>query len=459
MDKIQQYKDILKRFTSEPEHDDVQVHTIEEPYIYVVPLKIEIDAFANSSDIEDLISVQNIGNGNLKIENVKVEDSEFIDWIKIISNIADIQSSNKIKYKVSLSALKYGKHFGKISIKSNSARDSTKIVNVIVDYLDYEPWEIEPKDECDFGEVQSTQRVRFTYNNKDDAKRVYVMGDFNKWKFKSLRMEKYYDGFETNIPLKIGKYRYRFIVDEIEIPDYTKPTIMDKLRGQCNEIFVPNVEREIKVSNNQTASDLSLNLKSSVSWLILNRNEVIVKSRASEIVRASLNPNELNIGLNEGTITFHSNCNIKPSVSLKVYTKVLTNGTDRTSEPTRRKHLERRLYDSHLLGTIRSIVGTKSRKLLVTGLFIVLFSIYLIYRITSFNKNSEPTFTYTEIAVQSMPPGVQVYRDGIEEGLTPIVLKEVKSGSIIVLRYNSIERVFKINEQNQFVIFCNFTNQ
>ena len=47
-----------------------------------------------------------------------------------------------------------------------------------------------------------------------DAKEVFLVGDFNNWNGEGYRMKKFKDGIcKKKVPLKPGRYEYRFIVD------------------------------------------------------------------------------------------------------------------------------------------------------------------------------------------------------------------------------------------------------
>jgi 1,4-alpha-glucan branching enzyme len=46
------------------------------------------------------------------------------------------------------------------------------------------------------------------------AKNVYVAGDFNNWQLdEACRLKQHNGTWTTKIPLKLGRYRYRFVVD------------------------------------------------------------------------------------------------------------------------------------------------------------------------------------------------------------------------------------------------------
>lgn len=75
-----------------------------------------------------------------------------------------------------------------------------------------------------------------------DAKMVSVIGDFNNWARRdSLRLNRSHDGTWTkNVPLKPGIYHYRFIVDDVWIPDPKNP------KGRVNSFGEVDSMLEIK---------------------------------------------------------------------------------------------------------------------------------------------------------------------------------------------------------------------
>ena len=60
----------------------------------------------------------------------------------------------------------------------------------------------------------SDGKVTFVFDQKPDAKRVFLAGDFNDWSPESRRMVKVRDGtFRARMALPRGEYQYKFVVD------------------------------------------------------------------------------------------------------------------------------------------------------------------------------------------------------------------------------------------------------
>ncbi len=63
----------------------------------------------------------------------------------------------------------------------------------------------------------------FTLQEHSDAKKVYLVGDFNNWNMIGTPLYKTKNGWETKIDLPKGKYYYKFIVDGYWTNDPTTP--------------------------------------------------------------------------------------------------------------------------------------------------------------------------------------------------------------------------------------------
>lgn len=66
--------------------------------------------------------------------------------------------------------------------------------------------------------------VKFNLNISG-AKKVFVIGDFNKWSFVNEMNKKQKDGWEIELALIKGRYRYLFVVDDKEILDPLNPEV------------------------------------------------------------------------------------------------------------------------------------------------------------------------------------------------------------------------------------------
>lgn len=80
--------------------------------------------------------------------------------------------------------------------------------------------------------------VKFTLKS-DDARHVYVVGDFNSWTLdENSRLERGKSlDWQKNITLKPGKYRYKFVVDGRWIHDPDNPEREDNIFGNFDSIL------------------------------------------------------------------------------------------------------------------------------------------------------------------------------------------------------------------------------
>jgi 1,4-alpha-glucan branching enzyme len=68
------------------------------------------------------------------------------------------------------------------------------------------------------------KKITFAYSANPNAKKVYLVGDFNQWDATARRMVKTRDGsFRAKLELAPGEYEYKFVVDGqwINDPDGT----------------------------------------------------------------------------------------------------------------------------------------------------------------------------------------------------------------------------------------------
>lgn len=67
------------------------------------------------------------------------------------------------------------------------------------------------------------EKLKFQLNGYEDAKEVYLAGNFNNWKQKELLMHKTEQGWELYYCLSPGNYEYKFIADGKWITDPSNP--------------------------------------------------------------------------------------------------------------------------------------------------------------------------------------------------------------------------------------------
>jgi 1,4-alpha-glucan branching enzyme len=78
--------------------------------------------------------------------------------------------------------------------------------------------------------------VTFVYNQKSEAKAVYLAGTFNDWSPDKKRMTRSKDGsFRARMKLAPGKYEYKFIVDGEWQADTDTATVQNE-HGTANNV-------------------------------------------------------------------------------------------------------------------------------------------------------------------------------------------------------------------------------
>lgn len=82
--------------------------------------------------------------------------------------------------------------------------------------------------------------VAFGYASKD-AKEVFVAGDFNQWSMNASPLTKDEQGnWSAVLPLKPGRYQYKFIIDGVWKPDPANPETVDDQHGGSNSVKIVN---------------------------------------------------------------------------------------------------------------------------------------------------------------------------------------------------------------------------
>ncbi len=82
------------------------------------------------------------------------------------------------------------------------------------------------------------QEVAFILSSRD-AKEVYLCGDFNQWKPRSLPMIRHGDNhcWEKRLVLAPGRYEYKFIVNGVWIHNPDAPENVPNKDGTLNSVL------------------------------------------------------------------------------------------------------------------------------------------------------------------------------------------------------------------------------
>lgn len=101
------------------------------------------------------------------------------------------------------------------------------------------------------------ETVRFKLNGFENAKKIYVAGDFNNWKPDELMLKKKQDAWVLSMVLGAGNYSYRFIVDGKWMPDPMNPNSSIE-NGQTNSFIAVKPNHTFKLSDYSGANTVRL---------------------------------------------------------------------------------------------------------------------------------------------------------------------------------------------------------
>ncbi|MCX5684552.1 MAG: isoamylase early set domain-containing protein [Planctomycetota bacterium] len=81
---------------------------------------------------------------------------------------------------------------------------------------------------------KKTTEVTFIFSGHPDANQVYLVGEFNQWDPKKLRMSKYRDGsFRAKVALTPGAYQYKFVADGVWLTD---PAAREQVKNELGTV-------------------------------------------------------------------------------------------------------------------------------------------------------------------------------------------------------------------------------
>jgi 1,4-alpha-glucan branching enzyme len=91
----------------------------------------------------------------------------------------------------------------------------------------------------DVSRPRSAKRMEVEFSlTAPDAKKVYLVGDFNDWAAEKDRMKKDEEGvWRLRVALTLGRHEYRFVVDGEWIEDPENPNTVDNPYGGVNSVM------------------------------------------------------------------------------------------------------------------------------------------------------------------------------------------------------------------------------
>lgn len=130
----------------------------------------------------------------------------FTNWKR---NALAMQNENTNEFSITIPLLQ-GKHFYKFIVDGEWT----------VDPLNEQ---IESDDEGNNNSLLCKSNTRFFLPNYTNAKKVFLVGSFNKWQDGSIKMIKTDSGWFANLYLVDGSYTYKYVVDDNWITDPANP--------------------------------------------------------------------------------------------------------------------------------------------------------------------------------------------------------------------------------------------
>lgn len=101
-------------------------------------------------------------------------------------------------------------------------------------------------------------KVSFKLSGFENARKVFVSGNFNGWKPNDLAMEKTIDGWVLNTTLTAGNYQYKFIVDDKWIIDPANPHYATE-KGHQNSLLAVKPNQTFRLKGHGDAKKVTLN--------------------------------------------------------------------------------------------------------------------------------------------------------------------------------------------------------
>ena len=117
---------------------------------------------------------------------------------------------------------------------SARGHDAQKAIKAIKDKFSADPDNSSKKIETSKGLVSTT----FKCGIKPEAKKVFLVGDFNGWDPQAEAMTRHGSQFSKCIRLPPGRYQYKFVIDGKWHADPNAPVVMSELGSTNNVVNV-----------------------------------------------------------------------------------------------------------------------------------------------------------------------------------------------------------------------------
>ena len=168
--------------------------------------------------------------------------------------------------------------------------------------------------------------VHFQFPLAEQDHTGYLVGDFNQWTPRTLLLDKRDDGFGVTLSLLDGTYRFRAEIDgEMRLDPSRLHEIICCSHGLASRIQIKRHERNITLRN-RSEQRLRLRLQSSMEWMQVSTDPILLPSKGQRDVPVVFVPNALQLGLNLGWLEVESLGKSKRSHRAPILVMGMTNG-------------------------------------------------------------------------------------------------------------------------------------
>lgn len=170
---------------------------------------------------------------------------------------------------------------------------------------------------------------QFPYTRGNQA--GYLIGDFNQWTPRTLLLDKRPNercpkSFGVTLSLPDGTYLFRAEIDrEMRLDPSRLHEIVCCSHGLASRIEIKRDEQKITLLN-RSLQRLKLRLQTSMEWMQVDSNTVILPSNGQRDIPAVLLPEALQPGLNLGWIEIETIGEFKRSLQAPIFVMGITNG-------------------------------------------------------------------------------------------------------------------------------------
>ena len=156
----------------------------------------------------------------------------------------------------------------------------------------------------------------------------YLIGDFNRWTPRTLFMDpdRHRKVFSTTLSIPDGTYLFRAEIDgEMRLDPTCLHEVVCCAHGLASRIQVERRTQKVTLRN-RSKRKVTLRLRSSVKWMQVEPDTVVLPNKRSSKVSIVLQPEDLRPGLNLGWIEMETEEEPKQSRREPIFVMGMTNG-------------------------------------------------------------------------------------------------------------------------------------